>query len=83
MKTLLVFLCLILHSGDNQIFKTAKCFLYSIQYHQNELKITTNEKISLTITGNAWKNSSNQEAAIWKYESKSKTKLVLKDQLTL
>jgi len=83
MRTLSYILFFFLVFLDHEIFTKNKEFIYLVQYHQNELAITTNERISLTITGNAWKNASNQKEAIWKYQTKSKTKMIFKDQFSL
>ena len=83
MKTLLVFLIAFYNFLDGQICTNDKEFIYVVQYHNNELDITTNENISLTITGNKWKKATEQKEAIWKYYPKSKTKLMFKDQFSL
>jgi hypothetical protein len=83
MKTLLIFLFLFFVFLDGQIFTYDKEFIYIVQYHNNELDITTNEKIFLTITGNLWTKATEQKEAIWQYHTKSKTKLMFKDQFSL
>jgi len=83
MKTLLIFLIVFFDFLDGQIFTQDKEFIYLVQYHQNKLNLTTNEKISLTITGNLWKQAIEQKEAIWQYHTKSKTKLLFKDQFSL
>ena len=83
MKTLLVFLIAFYNFLDGQICTNDKEFIYVVQYHNNELDITTNENISLTITGDKWKKATEQKEAIWKYYPKSKTKLMFKAQFSL
>lgn len=83
MKTLFIFLFVFFDFWDGQIFTHDKKLIYLIQYHFNELNITTNEKISLTITGNMWKKAAEQKEAIWQYYTKSETKILFSDQFSL
>ncbi len=83
MNTFLISICLFFHFWDSQIFTQGKIFIYTIQYHQRELNITTNETISLAITGNGWRNATEQKEAIWHYHTRSKTRLKFKDQFSL
>ena len=83
MRALVILLLFTLNFWDANVFTKNKEFVYLVQYHQNELDITTNEKISLSITGNMWKKAAEQKEAIWHYQTKSKTKLRFKDQFSL
>ena len=83
MKTLLVFLSLFFVFGNGQIFTHDRKFIYIVQYHQNEHNITTDEEISLTITGKMWKVSAEQKESIWQYYTKSETQHLFKDQFSL
>lgn len=83
MKTFLLLLLFTHSLRDTSIFTKNREFVYLVQYHQNELGITTNEKIPLTITGNVWKRAIEQKEAIWQYHTESKTKQKFNDQFSL
>jgi hypothetical protein len=83
MKTLFIFLFVFFDFWDGQIFTNDKNMIYLIQYHCNKLNVTTNEKISLIITGNMWKKVAEQKEAIWQYYTTPETKLLFKDQSSL
>jgi len=68
---------------DSQTITHDNKLIYLIQYHCNKLNITTKEEISLTITGKMWKKAEEQKEAIWRYYTKSETKLLFKDQFSL
>jgi len=83
MKPLIIILCLLFCLGNGRIFSHSKKFIYEVQYYSNELNITTNEIISLNITGNLWKRSSEHQEAIWQYNAKPNTELSFKNQFSL
>jgi hypothetical protein len=83
MRAFFILLLFTLNFWNAKVFTKNKEFVYLVQYHQNELDITTNEKISLSITGNLWKKAAEQKEAIWHYQTKSKTKITFKDQFSL
>jgi hypothetical protein len=83
LKTLLTFLFLFFVFGDGQVFTPDKKFVYNVHYHQNEINITTNEIISLNITGKMWKVATEQKEAIWQYQTKSGTRHLFKDLYSL
>ena len=70
MRALVILLLFTLNFWDANVFTKNKEFVYLVQYHQNELDITTNEKISLSITGNMWKKAAEQKEAIWHRKNK-------------
>jgi hypothetical protein len=83
MKTVLIILFLFLVSEQDQLFTRERKFLYAVKYYQRELNITTNEEISLLVTGNRWKVAADQKEAIWQYHTKPGTRELFKDQYSI
>jgi len=85
MKNFLILFCffLIQLTCSGQIYTPGKDFVFDVQYYQSDHKITTNEIISLSITGRNWSDTQDQKEAIWNYQSNPKPKSQFKDHFSL
>jgi hypothetical protein len=83
MKPILTFFLLFSVIEAGQLFTRDKKFIFAVKYYQRELNITTNEEVSLVITGKMWTVDPGQKEAIWQYHTKPGTGLLFKDQFSI
>jgi hypothetical protein len=80
----LLFLLLFLNGFVlGQVYTANKKFEFEIKYFQRQENLTTQEIISLTITGRKWKHSEKQLEGIWTYFTKTTTEKKFQKQKTI
>ena len=80
---LLLVFSLPIYLCNGQIFISGKKFDYNVHYFQSDKKITVNESLKFSISGQNWKQDMSQKEAIWEYATKKKTKEIFRDQFSL
>ena len=81
--TLLSLLLFLNELAFGQIYTAGKKFEFDIKYFQSRENQTTQETISLTITGRNWKHSEKQQEGIWTYFTKPTTEKKFEKQKTI
>jgi hypothetical protein len=83
MKTALILLFVFSGFWKDQVVNHQEILIYRVHYYCNERKISSDEEISLTVTGNMWKKDTKQKEAIWNYHSEPETKILFRYQFSL
>jgi hypothetical protein len=79
---ILIFTC-VCNTTFGQAYNNPHIYTFDVHYYQKKARVSSDEFITLTTTGNLWKYDSKQVEAIWNYHTEAETQSLFTGQKTI